>query len=62
MIGPTRILGPSFFGLEVYIGYDAYRLCLFTIARAGGASRGINGTLGRKGRVECCGYSEIFMW
>jgi hypothetical protein len=35
---------------------------LFTVARPGGASRGINGTMGREGREECCGYFEISMW
>jgi hypothetical protein len=35
---------------------------LFTVARSGGASRGISGTLRREGRGECCGYSEIPMW
>jgi hypothetical protein len=28
--------------------------------RPGGAIRGISGTLGREGRGECCGYSEVF--
>jgi hypothetical protein len=28
--------------------------------RLGGAIRGISVTLGREGRGECCGYSEIF--
>jgi hypothetical protein len=32
------------------------------VARLGGASRGINGTLGREGRGECCGYSKVSMW
>jgi hypothetical protein len=35
---------------------------LFTIARMGGASRGISGALEREGRGECCGYSEVSMW
>jgi hypothetical protein len=30
--------------------------------RPGGAIRVISGTLGREGRGECCGYSEISMW
>jgi hypothetical protein len=30
--------------------------------RPGGAIRGISGTLRRKGRGECCGYSEVSMW
>jgi hypothetical protein len=34
---------------------------LFTVARPGGASRGISETLGREGRGECCGYSEVSM-
>jgi hypothetical protein len=25
-----------------------------------GPFRGISGTLGREGRGECCGYSEVF--
>jgi hypothetical protein len=25
-----------------------------------GPFRGISGTLGREGREECCGYSEVF--
>jgi hypothetical protein len=32
------------------------------IARPGGASRGISGKLGREGRGECCGYSEVPVW
>jgi hypothetical protein len=28
--------------------------------RPAGAIRGISGTLGREGRGECCGYSEVF--
>jgi hypothetical protein len=35
---------------------------LIIVARLGGASRGISGALGREGRGECCGYSEIPMW
>jgi hypothetical protein len=35
---------------------------LFTVARPGGVSKGVSGTLGRKGRGECCGYSEVSMW
>jgi hypothetical protein len=38
------------------------RDCLFTVARPGEASRGINETLRREGRVESCGYSEVSMW
>jgi hypothetical protein len=30
-----------------------------TIARLGGASRGISVTLRREGQRECCGYSEV---
>jgi hypothetical protein len=37
-------------------GYD-----YFTVARPGGASRGVSGILGRKGQGECCGYSEDSM-
>jgi hypothetical protein len=33
-----------------------------TVARPGGASRGINGTLRREWRGEYCGYSKISMW
>jgi hypothetical protein len=33
-----------------------------TVARPGGASGGISGTLEREGRGECCGYSEVSMW
>jgi hypothetical protein len=35
---------------------------LFVVARPDGASRGIRGTLGREGRGECCGYSDVSMW
>jgi hypothetical protein len=35
---------------------------LFTVARPGGANRGISGTLRREERGECCGYSEVPMW
>jgi hypothetical protein len=35
---------------------------LSTVARPGGASRGISGTLGREGREECCDYSVVSMW
>jgi hypothetical protein len=35
---------------------------LFTVARPGGASRGISGTLRREGQREYCGYSEVPMW
>jgi hypothetical protein len=35
---------------------------LIVVARPGRASRGISGTLRRKGRGECCGYSEVSMW
>jgi hypothetical protein len=35
---------------------------LFTVARLGRGSRGISGTLGREGRGECCGYSEVSIW
>jgi hypothetical protein len=38
------------------------RYWLFIVARSGGASRGISGTLEREGRGECCGYSEVSMW
>jgi hypothetical protein len=27
-----------------------------------GPFRGMSGTLGRKGRGECCGYSKVSMW
>jgi hypothetical protein len=37
-------------------------LCLFTVAKLGGASRGVSGTLLREGRGECCGYSKVSMW
>jgi hypothetical protein len=37
-------------------------LCLFTIVRPGGASKGTSGTLKREGRRECCGYSVVSMW
>jgi hypothetical protein len=33
-----------------------------TIARPGGASRGISGTLRMEGWGEYCGYSEVSMW
>jgi hypothetical protein len=33
-----------------------------TVARPGGASRGISGALGREGWEKCCGYSEISVW
>jgi hypothetical protein len=32
------------------------------VARPGGASRGVNGTLRREGRGEHCGYSEVPVW
>jgi hypothetical protein len=35
---------------------------LFTVARPGGASKGISGTLGREGRGECYGYSKVSKW
>jgi hypothetical protein len=35
---------------------------LFTVARPGGASRGISGTLRREGRGEYYGYSNVSMW
>jgi hypothetical protein len=35
---------------------------LFTVARPGGASREVSGTLRREGHGECCGYFEISMW
>jgi hypothetical protein len=35
---------------------------LFTVARPGGTSRGISGTLRREGWGKCCGYSEVSMW
>jgi hypothetical protein len=35
---------------------------LIVVTRPGGVSRGISGTLGREGRGECCGYSEVSMW
>jgi hypothetical protein len=35
---------------------------LFTVARSGGASRGISETLKREGQGERCGYSEASMW
>jgi hypothetical protein len=35
---------------------------LIIVARSGGASRGISGTLGREGWGECCDYSEVSMW
>jgi hypothetical protein len=34
----------------------------YFVARPGGASRGISGTLGREGRGECCSYSEVSVW
>jgi hypothetical protein len=34
----------------------------FTVARPGGASRGISGTLRREGRGECYDYFVISMW
>jgi hypothetical protein len=33
-----------------------------TVARPGGKSRGISGTLEREGQGECCGYSEVSVW
>jgi hypothetical protein len=33
-----------------------------TIAKPGGATREISGTLRREGRGECCGYSEVTVW
>jgi hypothetical protein len=33
-------------------------MCI-TVARLGGVSRGIRGTLRREGWGECCGYSEV---
>jgi hypothetical protein len=45
-------IGTLFHRLERYIGYDEYMLCLFSVARPGGASRGISGTLGREGWGE----------
>jgi hypothetical protein len=35
---------------------------VITVARLGGASRGINGTLGREGQGECCSYSKVPVW
>jgi hypothetical protein len=35
---------------------------LFTVARPGGASKGIGGTLEREWQRECCGYYEVPMW
>jgi hypothetical protein len=35
---------------------------LFPIARLGGASWEISGTLRREGRGECCDYFEVLMW
>jgi hypothetical protein len=32
------------------------------VARPGGASRRISGTLRREGRGECCGYSDVPVW
>jgi hypothetical protein len=37
-------------------------LHFFTVARSGGTSRRISGTLGREGRGECCDCSEDSMW
>jgi hypothetical protein len=34
--------------------------CCLDNLRPGGAIRGISGTLGRDGREECCGYSDVF--
>jgi hypothetical protein len=34
----------------------------YSVARPGGASRRISGTLRRKGHGECCGYSEVSVW
>jgi hypothetical protein len=35
---------------------------VINVAKPGGASRGISGTLGREERGECCGYSKVSMW
>jgi hypothetical protein len=35
---------------------------LFTVARPGGANKGISGTLRREGREECYGYSKVSKW
>jgi hypothetical protein len=35
---------------------------VINVAKPGGASRGISGTLGREEWGECCGYSEVSMW
>jgi hypothetical protein len=35
---------------------------LIAVAKPGEANRGISRTLGREGREECCGYSEVYMW
>jgi hypothetical protein len=34
----------------------------YSVARSGGASRRISGTLRREGQGECCGYSEVSVW
>jgi hypothetical protein len=31
VVGPTHIYNPSFHGLEGYLGYDAYGLCLLLL-------------------------------
>jgi hypothetical protein len=61
MVGLTRIYDPSFIDWKDILVMMS-RCWLFTIARSGGTSRRISGTLGKEGWEECYGYFEVSTW